>query len=315
MESAGMYTTESRKSILTKVRLEHARAGFEADEHWGDFLDGLDVFNYHSESWLGQILKTHEVDKREWRNPAVCRQVCLYILARQSVDLSKAVSLMLRNGMNANALSIFANLYEARADAEFIRLDTTGLSATRWLRRKLTGDGDLTAHPKELTEQRDLNIDRQVNGALNDSARGHWAETPDGKTFAEISARSQYVNRKISESIEEWPLTIYSPLEWDGLLEMTDSLFHQASTPSHPVGNELKKVPNPPVLIIASTVLTSRTLLAYRTVADEFRARAVGYDEDVIEIRRWAELKKCFNSLRVESVDVLQPRSADISMA
>ena len=300
-----MYTSESRKSILTKVRLEHARAGLEADEYWGDFLDGFDVFNYHSESWLGQFLETHEIDTGKCRNQSICRQICLYFLARQSVDLLKAVSLMLRNGMAANALSIFATLYEARADAEFIWLDTTGLSATRWLRRKLIADGDIMATPKELTKQWDLSVDRQFDRALNDWKIGHWAETPDGKTYAEIAARAHYVNQRIRESNEEWPLTVYSPHEWDGLLDTTDSLFHQASTPSHPAGTELRKLPNPPALIVASTLVTSRTLLAFRTVADEFRAKSVGYDDDVIEIRRWAVLKKSYNSLRVEAVDVV----------
>lgn len=279
-----MYTTESRESILTKVKFERAKAGLEADVHWGDLLDDLDVFSYHSETWLGQFLKVFEPDPREWHDPAISRLIFLSILARQSIDCVKAVSLMLRNGMHYYALSSFRDLYEARANAEFIRIDESGFASMGWFHDKLYGDDDSAS-------------------AAPDFNREHWAGTPDGSTYDDILERSQFVNRKIKDGAEEWPLTIYGEAEWDDLMSLSDWLFHQASTPTHPDGTGVREMPGLPKWIIVSTTLASRVMLAYRTAVEEYRADSAGYDDEIDEVRQWADLKRSYNNLRIATVD------------
>ena len=280
-----MYTTESRESILTKVKFERAKAGLEADVHWGVLLDDLDVFSYHSASWLGQFLRIFEPDTREWRDPEMSRLICLFILARQSIDCVKAVSLMLRNGMHNYALSSFRDLYEARANAEFIRLDESGLASIGWMHSKLMGDD---------------NFADVVPGAKSE----HWAEAADGKTYEDISERSRYVNSIIRDGFEEWPLTIYTEEDWEALMRMSDLLFHQASTPTHPNGTGVGKMPSLPEWIIITTTLASRVMLAYRTTVEEYRIGSASYDDEMDEVRQWADLKRSYNNLQIAAAEV-----------
>ena len=290
-----MYTTESRESILTKVKFERAKAGLEADVHWGNLLDDLDVFSYHSESWLGQFLRIFEPDVREWRDPVLSRIICLNILARQSIYSVKAVSLMLRNGMHLYALSSFRDLYEAWASAEFIRLDESGLASMGWLHHKLSDDDDSTTAELE-------------------SEWEHWAKTADGRIYADVSERSRYVNSRIRDGVEEWPLNLYTMDDWDSLLRMSDRLYHQANTPTHPGGTPVSKMPSLPEWIIVSTTLASRAILAYRTVVEEHRTETAVYDDEIDEVRQWADMKKSYNSLRVATAEITQPMSLSSSL-
>ena len=279
-----MYTTESRESILTKVKFERAKAGLEADVHWGVLLDDLDVFSYHSESWLGQFLKIFEPDTRKWRDPEMSRLICLFILARQSIDCVKAVSLMLRNGMHYYALSSFRDLYEARANAEFIRLDESGLASTGWLHSKLVGDDSFS----------DV-----VLGTKSE----HWAKAADGRTYEGISERSKYVNSRINDGIEEWPITMFSRDDWKSLMRKADWLFHHSSAPSHPGGMGVKEMPSLPDWIIVSTTLASRSMLAYRITVEEWRVGSAGYDDEMDEVRQWSDLKRSYNNLRIATAE------------
>ena len=281
-----MYTTESRKSIITKVRLEQARAGIEAEENWGDLLDDLDVFRYSSESWLGQFLKIFESDTRKWRNPAMSRLICLFILARQSIDCAKAVSLMLRNGMHYYALSPLKDLYEARANAEFIRLDESGQVSADWVHSKLVSD------------------DNSTDVALGANSE-HWAKTSDGTTYEHVTERSKNVNRKIRGGAEEWPITMFAGDDWNDVMSKAEWLFHQASAPSHPGGKGVREVPSLGEWIIVSTTLASLAMLAYSTVVEEHRSESAGYDDEINEVRQWSDLKRSYNSLRIATAEAV----------
>ena len=280
-----MYTTESRKSILTKVRLEQTRVGLEAYEHWGELFDELDVFNYRLDNWLDQFLDLYAVDREVKQDPFKCRLVCLNILARQALQCVKAVSIMLKSGMDSFALYSFRDMYEARVDAEFIRLDETGQASLRWLSKRL---------PRTYGSMLLSNAETKVK---------HWAKTIDGRTLAEISERSAYVNEQIRNGFEEWPHSMYTREQWADLMGTADWLFNQAGTPSHPLGAGYTSAPTPRELIISTTVLASRTMLAYRTAVEEYRDSSGSYDDEMAEVRQWSDLKSSYNALCVAAAD------------
>ena len=302
MERAGMYTLESRKSFLAKLKVEQEKADQKAGELWGEYLDSLDVFHYCAESWLRLLPDVHQVGTEDRDNPATCRLNCLNILARRSLGNAKAVSLMLRHGMHSFALSSFLNLYEARADAEFIRLDETGLASQRWLNRSASGNLVYERSNFLRTADETSNEYRLRGIAIAVDDEFHSAEVPEGEVLSSVIARSMYVNANIRARHEEWPMTLYSRQEWDDLMNMLESAFLKASTPGYPAFTGSWEALSTQDTIAASAALTARSLLSYKTVIEEHPESTVHNQHFRLQIRCWADIRRAFEDLRVLSV-------------
>ena len=298
-----MYTLESRKSFLAKLKVEQEKAERKADKLWGEYLDSLDVFHYCAENWLRLLPDVQQVGTKDRDNPETCRLNCLNILARRSVGNAKAVSLMLRHGMHSFAHSSFLNLYEARADAEFIRLDETGSASQRWLNRSPSGNPVYERSNFLNTAGKISNEYRPKGIAIVVDDEFYWAETPDGEFLNTVIARSMYVNASIRTRHEEWPMTLYSRQEWDDLMNMLESAFLKASIPGYPAFTGSWETLSTQDTIAASAALTARSLLAFKAVIEEHPESTV-YNQDFRrEIQRWTDTRRAFEDLRVLSVE------------